>query len=88
MQIFNARVIEPVGFHARPAAVAVSQANRFESRVELRYKEQAADMKSIIQIMKMGIPWDARIEICCCGADEEAAAKAIGQVLREKNVIE
>lgn len=88
MQVFSARVIEPVGFHARPAAVAVSQANQFESRVELCYGERAADMKSIIEIMKMGIPEDARIEIRCCGADEQKAAEAIGQVLQEKKVIE
>ena len=68
MQVVSARVTEPVGFHARPAAVAVTQAGRFKCSVELRYKDRTADMKSIIQIMKMGIPWDAQIEICCAGS--------------------
>lgn len=88
MQAFSARVTEPVGFHARPAAVAVSQAGRFRCSVELRYRDQTADMKSIIQVMKMGIPWDARIEICCAGEDEREAADAIARTMREKGLIE
>ena len=88
MQVVSARVTEPVGFHARPAAVAVTQAGRFKCSVELRYKDQTADMKSIIQIMKMGIPWDAQIEICCAGEDEKEAAELIGRTMREKGLIE
>ena len=40
MQVVSARVTEPVGFHARPAAVAVTQAGRFKCSVELRYKDR------------------------------------------------
>lgn len=88
MQVVSARVTEPVGFHARPAAVAVTQAGRFKCSVELRYKDRTADMKSIIQIMKMGIPRDAQIEICCAGEDEKEAAEVIGRTMREKGLIE
>jgi len=85
---FSARVIELVGFHARPTAIAVEESNKYISEVRIRYEKKSANLKSITQVMKMGIPYDAKITISCEGSDEDLAICSLEKVLRKKKVIE
>lgn len=87
MKQFTAKVIDPVGLHARPASVAVRAAGKCQSEVTLAYDGKDVNMKSIMGVMSLGIPTEAEITITCEGADEEEAIKAIEEVLKEQNVI-
>jgi phosphocarrier protein HPr len=84
---FSARVIELVGFHARPTAIAVEESNKYESEIRILYNEKSANLKSISQVMKMGIPYDAKITISCEGSDEDIAICSLENILRKKSVI-
>lgn len=88
MRKFYGKVINCVGLHARPASIAVTEANRYRSDVSLRYQERTANMKSIIQVMKMSVPAGGEVEIRCEGEDEEMAAAGLLKILEEKQVIQ
>ena len=88
MVAFTAKIIEPVGLHARPAAVAVTEASKFQSDITVHCNGKSADLKSIIQVMKLGVQFSAQIEITCDGPDEQTAADTLQTILREKRIIQ
>ena len=88
MKSFTGTVIENVRLHARPASVAVGEASKYRSDITLYYQGKSANMKSIIQIMKISVPTGGLIEVCCQGEDEEQAAAGIASVLRNKQIID
>ena len=87
MKQFTVKVIDPVGLHARPATVAVGAANKCACNVTVEFNGKVQNMKSIMGIMSLGVPTQAEVVITCDGADEEAAAEAIENTLRENKVI-
>ena len=87
MKEFSAKVTDPVGLHARPATVAVKAASSYKSNVNLEYKGQSVNMKSIMGVMSLGVPADAEIKITCDGVDEDAAIAEIETVLRDQKVV-
>jgi phosphotransferase system HPr (HPr) family protein len=65
------------GLHARPAAVFVSKAARFASRIQVRNAtsgSQWADAKSILGVLTLGVEPGHEVEIAIDGPDEEQAA--------------
>ena len=66
------------GLHARPAAKLVEVAGRFQSTIEIVYKDKAFNAKSILSIMGAGIYSGAEVALRIEGADEEEAAAAVG----------
>ena len=84
---FSGTIIENVGLHARPAAVAVEEASKYQSDITLYYQDRTANMKSIIQIMKIGVPAGGHIEVRCQGEDEVQAAEGILQTLQAKHIV-
>lgn len=87
MKSFTATVIDPVGLHARPATVAVSAASKYACDVTIEFNGKSGNMKSIMSVMGMGIPTQAEITVTCNGANEDAAAEAIENTLRDQKVI-
>lgn len=71
------------GVHARPATLLVNQAGQFESEIELIYKEQTVNLKSIMGVMSLGIPKGAQVSIAASGSDEESAIEGIKKVINE-----
>jgi phosphotransferase system HPr (HPr) family protein len=61
----------PTGLHARPAAILVETANKFNSNVKIEKDGKSADAKSILQIMSLGINVASRIKIITEGEDEK-----------------
>lgn len=88
MKIKYAKVIENVGLHARPASIAVTEANKYNSDITLHYMEKSASMKSIIQVMKLSVPVNGEIEILCEGEDEKVAMEGIVAILEKKQIIQ
>jgi phosphocarrier protein len=61
------------GLHARPAAVFVQIANKFDSRITVRHDEEEVNGKSIMGILMLGAEKDSLIIVEADGADAEAA---------------
>lgn len=74
---FDAIIHNKTGFHARPAAVFVDLAKRFQSDIRVRHNEQVGSGKSLISLLQLGIEHGATIRVSAQGVD---AAKALDEL--------
>lgn len=74
-------IIETSGIHARPATQLVNKAGQFNSEIKIHANEKAANLKSIMGVMSLGISHGAEITISAEGDDEEEALIAIEEVM-------
>ncbi|MGN1031563.1 MAG: HPr family phosphocarrier protein [Butyricicoccaceae bacterium] len=75
------RLPEEFRFHARPAASAAKEAQRYRCMVFLTANGRFADARNAISIMRLGKPEDGCVEVTADGEDETEAVQAIKQVL-------
>jgi phosphocarrier protein len=61
------------GLHARPAAVFVQIANKFDARITVRHDDEEVNGKSIMGILMLGAEKDSLIVVEADGTDAEAA---------------
>ncbi|AAB95749.1 phosphocarrier protein HPr [Mycoplasmoides pneumoniae] len=81
-------VKDPVGIHARPASIIAGEANKFKSELKLVSPSGVeGNIKSIINLMSLGIKQNDHITIKAEGTDEEEALNAIKAVLEKHQVI-
>lgn len=75
------------GFHARPAAIFVTEASKHVAEVMLiNNKNKEANAKSILGIIGLGIEGQTEFTLQVTGADEEAAFTALKSVIELKLV--
>jgi phosphocarrier protein len=70
-----------LGLHARPAALFVQTANRFESAIEIFKDDLEADGKSIMGIMTLAAEVGSSILIRISGKDAEEAMEALAKLI-------
>ncbi|MDO5726021.1 MAG: HPr family phosphocarrier protein [Tissierellia bacterium] len=70
------------GLHARPAAIFVRLASRFNSDITIESNGITVDGKSIIGIMSLGAFCGEEIKITAKGNDENVATKALVQLIQ------
>ncbi len=87
MKNFKAKIIDPVGIHARPASEVVQIASKYQSDVTMVANGKSANAKSIITIMSAGVKCGDEIEFQVNGADEDEAIQAIEAKLKENKII-
>lgn len=73
----EARIVNPLGMHARPAAELVKVANRFKSAVEVRKDDVAVNGKSILGVMTLAAECGSSLFIKTDGEDAEEAMTAL-----------
>ena len=77
----------PTGLHLRPAGVLCKYSTKYNSRVELKYRETMINAKSVLSVLGACICVGEEVELLCSGADEQAAfnevSKAIAAGLEE-----
>jgi phosphocarrier protein HPr len=74
------QVKNKVGLHARPAALFVQTANKFQSKVKVKNlttKGDFVDAKSIIMVLTLGVMKDHEVLIQTDGPDSDAALDAL-----------
>jgi phosphocarrier protein HPr len=84
-------VTDPVGLHARPAALFVKLANRFSAEIKicnLSAKSQWLNAKSILSLLASGVQQGDQIGIRAEGVDEGAAIDALEELVRSNFSIE
>ncbi len=81
------KIIDETGIHARPATLLVQAASKFESNIELEYKERKVNLKSIMGVMSLGVGKDADIAIYVDGADEEEAIATVEETLKKEGLV-
>ena len=69
------------GLHARPAALFVQAANKFDSRITIRRDEEEVNGKSIMGILMLGAENGTQIILEAEGEDAQIAITELEKVL-------
>src|SRR5205085_2282072 len=72
-----AKIVNPLGMHARPAAEFVKLASRFKSAVEVKKDDLTVNGKSIMGVMMLAAECGSSLIIRTDGADAEQAMEAL-----------
>ena len=73
----EARIVNPLGMHARPAAELVKLANRFKASVTIRRGDLAVNGKSIMGVMMLAAECGSSIYLKTDGEDAAEAMEAL-----------
>lgn len=73
----DARIVNPLGMHARPAAEFVKTASRFRSTVQVTKGDLSVNGKSIMGMMMLAAERGSTMRICTDGEDAAAAMEAL-----------
>ncbi len=84
MTSFTHTIADPLGIHARPAALLVKTASAFRSSIILRHGDREISAKKMIALMSLGLKQGDKLEIRIEGEDEEQAGQAMKKILEEQ----
>lgn len=74
----------PNGLEARPVALLVQVASRFDSVIHIEIDEKKVNAKSIMGMMSLGLSEGQKVVIIADGDDETEAINSIEQYLSNK----
>lgn len=69
------------GLHARPSALFIAQAKRFQSTIHLHKDSQRADAKSLVGILGLEIASHERVHLTATGTDAKEAVRSLTSFL-------
>ncbi len=88
MKKVTLKLIDPMGFHARPVAVAVNKLREFDCEASIFHDGREVDMSSVVKLVELGIPTGSKFILAVEGKEEDEAALAIVDELKEIEFIE
>jgi phosphocarrier protein HPr len=74
-------IVNPLGLHARPAALFVKLANTFSSDIEVGNDTMTVNGKSIMGVMMLAAECGSAIRIKASGDDAEPAVNALAALV-------
>lgn len=77
MRVFEVRLRNKSGLHARPASRFASLTSRFKSSIVLCKDSRCVDGKSLLKILSLGVDCGDTVRIMIEGEDEEEASREI-----------
>jgi phosphocarrier protein len=77
-------VTNKLGIHARPAALFVKIANKFESDITVAKDGETVNGKSIMGLMMLAAGLGSKLTITAEGRDAEQAVREIAQLFLQK----
>ena len=80
----EAEIVNQLGLHARAAAKMVHTAGAYQSRITISRNGEEVDAKSILGIMMMAVGYGSKVTLRCEGNDEEAAMKAVADLIANR----
>ena len=86
MKSFKAKIIDPIGMHARPTSLVVGEAANYPYKITIKCNGKEANLKSIMSVMSLAIKKDCEIEIIADSNDDIGLNK-IKEVLRNNKLI-
>jgi len=73
------------GLHARPAALFVQIANKFDSRITVRHDDEEVNGKSIMGILMLGAEKGSLIIVEADGSDAEEALAELEKLINSED---
>jgi phosphocarrier protein len=77
----TATIVNRLGLHARPSAMLVTAASKYEAQVFITKDELRVNAKSIMGVMMLAAEQGSEVVVEVDGSDEEAALQAILEVI-------
>jgi phosphocarrier protein HPr len=74
-------VVNPQGFHARPAHLFVKLAGQFQATVEIRKGNECINGKSILDLLTLGAGNGTTLTLQASGPDAEDAVAALAALV-------
>ncbi len=71
----------PVGLHARPAALFVQTSQRFQSEIRVIRNGVEANAKSILKVLALGVSQNDEVTVRAEGPDAGAALSALAELV-------
>lgn len=73
-----------LGVHTRAAARIVDTAKKYQSKIELTFRNRVVDCKSIMGVITIGAQKDDAVELMVNGEDEQPAVEAMVKLFNER----
>jgi phosphocarrier protein len=80
----EAKIVNKLGIHARPAAEIVKAAGKFKSNITIVRDDLEVNAKSIMGVMMLAAEHGATITLRATGDDADAALDALSTVISNK----
>ena len=80
----EAKIVNKLGIHARPAAEIVKTAGKFKSSITIVRDDLEVNAKSIMGVMMLAAEFGSTIILRAIGDDAEAALEALCAVIANK----
>lgn len=84
MQEIKAPIVNRLGMHARPAALFVKAATKFQCKVWVRKDDLEVNGKSIMGVMMLAAEAGSVLIIKTDGPDENEASEALAKLISDK----
>lgn len=75
------KIINRQGLHARPATDFAQAATSFASQIRVRFDDEDADGKSVMELMMLAAMHGAEIEVICTGDDADDALSHLASLV-------
>lgn len=75
MLSFKAVIIDPIGMHARPTSKIVTEVSKLKENVEIKTVKGKANLKSIMNVMALGIKKGDEFEVIIDSEDKSTLEK-------------
>ena len=85
MTVKNIQIQLENGLEARPIALLVQEASKYESRIYIQSGDRKVNAKSIMGMMSLGLDNGEALTVSAEGADEQAALDGIEHFLSGKS---
>jgi len=80
----DAKIVNKLGIHARPAAEIVKTAGKFSSNITIVRDDLEVNAKSIMGVMMLAAECGATVTLRANGDDADAALDALATVIANK----
>ncbi|WP_338982356.1 HPr family phosphocarrier protein [Spiroplasma endosymbiont of Eupeodes luniger] len=87
MSSFKAKITDPIGMHARPAAIVVKEASKYSSTIKIKVNGREGNLKSIMNIMALGVKTGTEVEIEAIGKDADIAIAGIKKAMKDNKLV-
>lgn len=77
MKEFTYKICDELGIHARPAGMAVKEAEKYKSKLTVYKDEKSADLKKLFAVMALAVKKGDTVRVTAEGDDEEAAIMGV-----------
>lgn len=86
MEKMKVKIIDPIGIHAKVAANIVNIASQYTSDITIVHEGRSANMKSILNILALGIASNEEIEVTISGSDEALAYQGLAHLFEDNQI--